>query len=251
MLERLPERFKTGRTARALTSPSAILLAGAGASAAILANAALPVAVAAGAAAWAARVAFALPRRRREEGIDPFALSEPWRSYVQRAISSHRRFQRAVGRTHAGPLRDRLSDVEDRIATAVRECWQVASRGDALHEAVTELDIESIRQELRQAERELASVSGRPDLEEAAAALRGQLASAERLRDVARSTSDRLRRLNAELDEAVARTIELSLKTGTGGTAALGSDVDTVVGELEALRQALDETGGAAPSTAS
>ena len=250
MLERLPDRFKTGRTARALTSPSAILLAGAGASAAILAGAALPVAALAGAAAWAARVAFALPRRPREEDIDPFVLSEPWRSYVQRAISSHRRFQRAVGRTHAGPLRDRLADVEARIGTAVRECWQVASRGDALNAAVAELDIESTRQELRQAERELSTLSGRPDLEEAADALRGQLASAERLRDVARSTSDRLRRLNAELDEAVARTIELSLKTGPSATASLGSDVEAVVGELEALRSALDETGGAAPATA-
>ncbi|MBA2624450.1 MAG: hypothetical protein H0U89_02410, partial [Acidimicrobiia bacterium] len=46
MLERLPDRVLTPRVARALTSPSGILLAGAGASAAILGG--LPLLAAAG-----------------------------------------------------------------------------------------------------------------------------------------------------------------------------------------------------------
>ena len=56
------DRFFTPPVARAITSPSGILLAGAGASAAILAG--LPIAAIAGlgAAAWAARVAVAVPR---------------------------------------------------------------------------------------------------------------------------------------------------------------------------------------------
>ncbi|MDQ3147987.1 MAG: hypothetical protein M3R01_13860, partial [Actinomycetota bacterium] len=48
------------------------------------------------------------------------------------------------------------------------------------------------------------------------------------------------------LDEAVARAVELSLRTGdhidVGG---LGSDVDQLVEEMESLRAALDDTGGA------
>ena len=55
----------------------------------------------------------------------------------------------------------------------------------------------------------------------------------------------RLRLLNARLDEAAARTIELSVQahdvTELGG---LGDDVDEMVDEMEALRQAIEETGG-------
>ena len=63
MIERLPERLKTPATARAIMAPSAILLAGAGMSVAILGGVPIAAAALVGAVAWAARVAFALPRR--------------------------------------------------------------------------------------------------------------------------------------------------------------------------------------------
>ncbi|MDQ3974558.1 MAG: hypothetical protein M3276_09545, partial [Actinomycetota bacterium] len=76
-------------------------------------------------------------------------------------------------------------------------------------------------------------------------ALAAQLESTERIAAVARDTRDRLRLLDARLDEAVARAVELSLRAGDpielGG---LGDDVDSLVGEMETLRQALEETGG-------
>ena len=64
---------------------------------------------------------------------------------------------------------------------------------------------------------------------------------------MAQDARDRLQRLNAELAEAVARAVELSLSAADiGALQPLGSDVENVVGELEALRQALEETGGQA-----
>jgi hypothetical protein len=76
--------------------------------------------------------------------------------------------------------------------------------------------------------------------------LRRSLGDLARQIEVARDARDRLRRLDAELDEAVARAVELSLRAAdVKALNPLGGDVDTVVGELESLRQALEETAGA------
>jgi len=67
---------------------------------------------------------------------------------------------------------------------------------------------------------------------------------------VASEARDRLRLLDARLDEAVARAVELSL--GTGDARALQGDVDQLVEEMEALRLALEDAGPAplaSPST--
>ena len=255
MLERLPDRAKTPRVARAITSPTGILLAGAGASAAILGGLPLAAAAGIGLAAWAARVALALPRRPKQDRIDADALAEPWRSFVREAQDAARRYRRAVAATAPGPLRDRLADIGTRIDTGVVESWRVAKRGDALEGALGELDVRAVADELRAVEAEAARRSGPhgASLERTAAALRAQLESASRLGTVAAEARDRLRLLDARLDEAVARAVELSL--GAGDVSAAGGlegDVDQLVEEMEALRVALDDAGptpSASPSS--
>ena len=243
MLERLPPGARTPAVARAITQPSAILLAGAGASAAILGGVPVVGAAAVGAVCWAVRVALALPRRRRRD-VNPALIREPWRSLVRQAMKAEDRFEAAVKGTRRGPLRDRLGEVRARVAVAVDECWRIAQRGDALDAAVKQLNPEAIRRELDQCESELRRTPGRADVEAAAASIRRQLESADRLREVAREARDRLRRLDAQLDEAVARAVELSLGAlDATGLQPLGSDVEDVVVELESLRLALEETG--------
>jgi hypothetical protein len=248
LLERLPDRVKTPRVARAITSPSGILLAGAGASAAILGGLPLVAAAGVGLAAWAARVALAVPRRPREDRVDPSALSEPWRSFVREAQDAGRRYRRAVATTAPGPLRERLTSIGARIDTGVRESWRVAQRGQALESALAQLDVRSASAELASVEAEAARPGlHRDSLERTAASLRAQLSSAARLGEVAADARDRLRLLDARLDEAVARAVELSLRSGdvteVGG---LGSDVDQLVDEMESLRAALEDAGPAA-----
>ena len=97
------------------------------------------------------------------------------------------------------------------------------------------------RRDLRVVRHGEAPGPGRNDLEATAEALQSQLDSVERLAATARDTRDKLRRLDAGLEEAVARAVELSLRaTEVTELGSLGTDVDGVVGELESLRSALD-----------
>lgn len=255
MAGRFRDRFFTPAVARAITSPSAIVLAGAGASLGILAG--LPAAAAAGlgAAAYAGRVALAMPRRSRAERLDSAAvdaLGQPWAGFVREALDAQRRYARAVAAAGPGPLQERLVDIGGRIDTGVRECMRIARHGAELDRALHELErADQVRSRLAEVQRERGAVGpGSQHLDKTAEALHAQLESIERITDVARSTQDRLRLLDARLDEAVARAVELSLRAGDpmelGG---LGSDVDALVGQMEALRQALEETDGTAAHT--
>jgi hypothetical protein len=250
VLERLPENVRTPAVARAVVSPSAFLLAGAGAAAAILGG--LPIAAAAGvgALAWAARVALAVPRRPKGERIDAFRVGEPWRKYVLDAQQAKNRFDRTTKRMRSGPLRERLQSIGARLDEGVTECWRIAQHGDDLAGAWKQLDVRNTERELAdlQEEARLAGADGdrRQSLERAMKAVQAQLASAQRIRNVAEDASDRLKVINAQLDEAVARAVELSVQANdVGDLNPLTDDVDNLVGELEALRQGLEETGDA------
>jgi len=245
VLERLPERARTPAMARAITAPGTILLAGAGASAAILAGVPLAAAAVVGGLVWAGRIALAIPRKPRRVEANPALVQEPWRSLVRQAQRAESRFDQVVTSTDPGPLRDRLAEVDARIAVGVDECWRIAQRGDELQAALADFDVVDLGDQLARAEAEAARAPGRAELQGTAAALRAQVASADRLAAVARDAEDRLRRLAAQLNEAVARGVELSLQSPDVGTLQpLGSDVDSLVGELESLRVALEETGG-------
>jgi hypothetical protein len=243
MLERLPERARTPAMARAITSPGGILLAGAGASAAILAGAPLAAAAVVGGLVWAGRVALAVPRAKRRPQIVATTVNEPWRSLVRQAQRAETRFAQVLAGTDPGPLRDRLAEVGARVTVGVEECWRIAQRGDELRAAVADLGVADLQNQLDRAQADAARFPERADLQGTALAVRQQLASAERLATVARDAEDRLRRLAAQLNEAVARAVELSLNAPDLGTLQpLGSDVDSLVGELESLRVALEET---------
>lgn len=236
------DRFLTPPVARAITSPSGILLAGVGASAAILVGLPIAAIVGVGAAAWAARVAIAVPRDGSDaRRVDPFALQDPWRSFVRNAQQARRRFDEAVQGARPGPMRERLTEIGGRLDDAVEECWRVARQGQALADARSKLDT-------NEAQRELASLDqSSPSQRQTAEALQAQIASAQRVETTIIDARDRLRLLDARMDEAVARAIELSVSGGDVDLGGLGNDVDGLVGDMEALRQGLEETEQAEP----
>jgi hypothetical protein len=238
----LRDRFLTPRVARAITAPSSILLLGGAAAAGILLAGPLVGAVV-GVGAYAGRVLAAIPRRGRDDAIDPSRLRSPWRDYVQETLVARARYDQVVRQAQAGPLRDRLSSIGERIADGVRESWRVAQRGQALEEGLHQLQPNVAVRELAAARAELQR---RPSdaVRQRLSSLEAQVATAQRLQGVVQDAAERLRLLDARLDEMVARAVELSLSGDHGRLQGLGSDVDSLVGEMEALRLALEETGG-------
>lgn len=240
------DRFFTPPVARAITSPSGILALGAGAGVGVLTGGGILAAVVGALVAFAARVGLAIPRANPgEERIDPFTLAEPWRFYVRDAIQARNRFTEAVGSARKGPMRDRLHEIEARVEQGVREVWRIARRGHDLVSARRRLDPQSIRRDIEATEANAAQPWAEGStVERTLESLRAQLSTVERLERVIADADGRLRLLNARLDEAAARTIELSVQAQDAAElGGLGADVDAMVDEMEALRQAIEETG--------
>ena len=130
VIEGLPEQWKNRRTADAVMAPSAILLAGAGAAAAILGGLPLLAALGVGGVAGLVRIATLLPRSARGTRVDPMSIADPWRGFVREALDAQRRYRKAVSSANAGPLRDRLVEIGERIDAGVGEVWRVARDPD-------------------------------------------------------------------------------------------------------------------------
>lgn len=247
LLDQLPERFKSRNTADAVMAPSAIVAGGAGAAAAILFAAPLVAVVGLGAMAYAGVVALHLPRRARPARIDPRSIREPWGSFVDEALDAQRRFGETVKSVAQGPVRDRLTEIGVRIETAVEECWRVARRGAALDSGVASLGLPEVRNRLEQTRSNRPnSPTGVESRDRTVEALEAQLASGERIETVATDARDRLSLLDARLDEAVARAVELSLQADDVSVlVGLGDDVEHLIGDLESLRLGLEEVSTA------
>lgn len=233
----LRDRFFTATTARALLSWRLLLGAAAGVVAGLLGVPWLGAA-AIGAAVYVGAVALAMPKPRRRAQLDPFALSEPWRRFVQSAQRSQRQLADTVRAARPGPLRDRLQGVVDRLDEAIVESWQIARRGDEIDAAVRRLDPPRLRSKLDTL-RTQASTAPSDDLAAAIASVESQLASADRLKQLSASTADRLRLTEVRLDELVSRAAEVSI--GASDTADFAHDVGDLVLELEGLRLAVQE----------
>ncbi len=237
------DRLLSPQGAKAVTSPLGIVLAVVVAVVAVVLSVPLPVALLLGLAVWLANIWRLVPRPARQPRIDPFTLHDPWRRYVQNALQARTRFSEAVERAPAGPLRDRLREIAARVDTGVEESWQVAQQGEALVQARRGIDLAAIDRQLQARTGEAVPEADDRVLQ----SLQGQRATATRLDGVIADTRDQLRVLDAGLDEAVARTLELSAHARAGGDVeGLGRDVDDLVSEVEALRQALEETDAAA-----
>ena len=200
-------------------APSAILLAGAGAAAAILGG--FPLLAVAGrgrARVPARRVAMLSPRRR---GVPHRSdeIADPWRSFVREALDAQRRYRKAVERATPGPLRDSLVEIGERIDEGVDECWRIA---DAATRSSTRSATSTRCRPARISRRPSGQRTRTPGdaQDETVKALQAQVDSADRLINVARDAQDKLRLLDARLDEAVARAVELSIRPTTSASSA-------------------------------
>ena len=236
----LRDRFFTPPVARAIWSPLSIIILGAVTAVGIIVGLPIVAAVAIGVAAYAVKVGLAIPRNaKRGDRIDPFVLNEPWRGYVQSAQSAKLRFDRTVAGTRSGPLRDHLEQLSARLEDGIEESWRIASRGNDIDGAISQLNTAEAEAELNQLRQQQQGGTS-ADIESTIQSLEAQISSGNRMQSVSKSTRDRLRLLDARFDELVARAVEVSV--GSADSDVLGNDVDDLVNELEGLRLAIDDT---------
>ena len=197
------------------------------------------VGVGVGVAVW---VAFsAVPTstgRPSRRAIDPFTVGEPWRQFVQGALRAADRLHATLDHTRDGPLKDRLATIVERIDHGVDETWRIARRGDEIDDAVNRLDPTALRSKLATLEHQ-HDADPSDEVATAIDSVRSQLATTDRLKDRSTKTVNTLRLAQTRMDELVTRAAEISV--GAGDTDAYEHDVDDLVIELEALRQAIQE----------
>lgn len=241
------DRFLTPRVARATTSPSAILATGAGAAVGVLAFGGPVAAIGFGICAYVARVLAAVPGAPARPSDSTRHLAEPWRSLMSGVVDARHRYDRAIAPLKPGPLRDRLVEVRDRLDDAVDEAARIATAGSTLADARDQVDLAALQGERRQ-------VDAAPPTKrsaQTAAAIDEQIAAAARLDQAIADIQDRLRLLDARLDETVTRTVEIvATQAGADEVGGLGSEVDDIVSEMESLRLAVEETDEPSPDGA-
>lgn len=172
--------------------------------------------------------------------IDPFGVGEPWRRHVAAALTAQKRYRAHIATLASGPLQARMADIGRQVDRAVDECWEVARRGYQLDGTIRSLDGASLRSRLDRA-------AEGPEAD----SVRAQIASLDRIRATRDQTEQQLRALQARMGELVSEAAELTSDVagaGVDGAGALGSAVDDVVTQLEALRLAVREVNG--PGTA-
>jgi hypothetical protein len=162
----------------------------------------------------------------KRPNIDPFTVGEPWRRHLSSALSSERRFNEIVRGVDAGPLRDRLTSIGGQVHRGVGELFAIAKRGDDLDTAIGRIDSSAINRQL-----------GASADDSAAAALQSQLDAVGRMKATRDRTDQQLRTMNLRLGELVAQAAEVSI--GGSGSAELGTALDDLVQQMEALRLAV------------
>jgi hypothetical protein len=183
-------------------------------------------------------------RRRREPEpppdplahVDPWAVSPRFSGAVQGALEARRRYADIVRRTRPGPVQERLAGLGARVDDGVSAVWATATRASDIEATLAGLEPERVTDQYKDAKRSGAD----PELVEA---LSARFTSVQRLLNTLDDTDERLRLLNTHLAATVARAAEVALSASADGADAVSDELDGVVGDLTALRSALDELG--------
>jgi hypothetical protein len=173
-------------------------------------------------------------RRRRPEDplaqVSPSSVSPRFSGAVAAALDARRRYAGMLD----GPSRDRLTAFQAQVDSAVLAAWDTARRAGDIERTLATLEPDRVTAEYKQARR----TSGDDELE---AALAQRFASVQRLLNTLDDTDERLQLLDARLGAAVAAAAEVAV--GTAPPDQVGAELESVVGDLEALRSALHDLG--------
>ena len=177
-------------------------------------------------------------RRKRKPAATPELAPLPprWAPVVADAVEVRRRWYELVAGLREGPVRDRLTELGEKIDAGVLAVHATASRAADAERIAATLDADKVTDDYKRAKRD-------PSVDPALLdALSVRFASVQRVLNALDDVDRQLRLLDARLGAAVARGAEVALTAGEGSD-DLARELDAVVGELGALQQSLDALG--------
>jgi hypothetical protein len=222
--------------ARELAEPWGLLLAATSAGVAwavqlpVVASAGVGVAVLAvwAGVAAATREKEPAPREARVLDVVPGSAEDDW---LRRASAAAEGFASLSGSLAAGPLADRVADMEPVVQETLSTLRRLAGRASATGQALSRVDLDAVAHERRRLQRELRTAS--PEV-------RGDLDVHARLSGARDKLLAQLQSGALGLDSLVARVAELT--AATTDVAVDTGAVRELSDQLEGIRQGVLET---------
>ena len=233
--------------ARELAEPWGLLLAATSAGVAWAVQLPVLLAVLIGVAVLVARAGVAAlgsepaPRRREARVLD-VAQGSDEENWLRRAEGAADGFTSLSSSLDAGPLADRVADMEPVVRETLETLRRLAGRASATGKALSRVDLDAVTRERRRLEGSLSSAREevRGDLEQALAAVQAQEDVHTRLSGARDKLLAQLQSGALGLDSLVARVAELTAAT-TDFAVDTGA-VRELSDQLEGIRQGVLET---------
>ncbi len=188
---------------------------------------------------------------RRSRGpldeVRPTELPGRWKGPVAAALEHRMKFHEFLDRIDPGPLRSRVDEAARGIDEGVLAVWALAQRGTLATHALANNDPRKATDELKAAQRRLASAESdaeRDDVEAEVAVLSARHSSLQRLWNTTDDVAEQLGRAVDRLGTAVAQIMELAVTASATRTGESIRAMDKTVLELRSLREALEEVEG-------
>lgn len=233
--------------ARELAEPWGLLLAATSAGVAWAVQLPVLLALLIGVAVLAARAGVAAlgrepaPERREARVLDvaPGSDEENW---LRRAEGAADGFASLSSSLDAGPLADRVADMEPVVEETLATLRRLAGRASATGKALSRVDLEAVTRERRRLEKSLrtAREEVRGDLEQALTSVKAQADVHARLSGASDKLLAQLQSGALGLDSLVARVAELT--AATTDVAVDTGAVRELSDQLEGIRQGVLET---------
>ena len=233
--------------ARELAEPWGLLLAATSAGVAWAVQLPVVAAVGIGVAVLAARAGVAVATREkepapREARVLDVASGSAEANWLNRAEKAAEGFVSLSESLAAGPLAERVADMEPVVQETLSTLRRLAGRASATGQALARVDLDAVAHERRRLQRELrtANAEVRGDLEQALTAVQAQADVHARLSGARDKLLAQLQSGALGLDSLVARVAEL-----TAATTDIAVDRGTVrelSDQLEGIRQGVLET---------
>lgn len=233
--------------ARELAEPWGLLLAATSAGMAWAVQLPVLAAVGVGAAVLAARAGVAVATRekepeRREARVLDVAAGSAEENWLRRAEGAADGFASLSSSLDAGPLADRVADMEPVVQETLTTLRRLAGRASATGKALSRVDLDTVTRERRRLEQSMGSAREevRGDLEQALAAVQAQEDVHARLSGASDKLLAQLQSGALGLDSLVARVAELT--AATTDVAVDTGAVRELSDQLEGIRQGVLET---------